>query len=133
MLPSAFNDLPTKLRRAALTCRNRALAYLVFQLPGFAKIPVARKDRALLPHGFTLTPCGAVYFLWHFPSLGYSFLNAFPLGSEMHCVARTFLPDKHRGDRTAYIFDAKIRLNCIKESATRLKSVAGRYKKTEWY
>jgi hypothetical protein len=64
--------------------------YLVFQLLRFTAIPVARKSRELLPHVFTLTPIktGAVYFLWYLlsPAAG-----AFPLGSRMLYVARTFL------------------------------------------
>jgi len=71
--------------------------YLVFQLLRFTAIPVARKSRELLPHVFTLThlPEGewAVYFLWHLlsPAAG-----AFPLGSRMLYVARTFLPQTER-------------------------------------
>lgn len=64
--------------------------YLVFQLLRFTAIPVARKSRELLPHVFTLTTnkLVAVSFLWHLlsPAAG-----AFPLGSRMLCVARTFL------------------------------------------
>ncbi len=64
--------------------------YLVFQLLRFTAIPITRKSRELLPHVFTLTRhCWqAVYFLWHLlsPAAG-----AFPLGSRMLCVARTFL------------------------------------------
>ena len=51
MLPFISNDLPTNIGRAAL----HALAYLVFQLPGFTKIPITREARELLPHVFTLT------------------------------------------------------------------------------
>ena len=42
---------------------------------------------ALLPHLFTLTPCGAVYFLWHFPSgrPDWALPSALPFG------VRTFL------------------------------------------
>ena len=70
----------------------RFRTYLVFQLLRFTAIPVARKSRELLPHVFTLTrpPAGgrAVYFLWHLlsPAAG-----AFPLGSRILYVARTFL------------------------------------------
>ena len=64
--------------------------YLVFQLLRFTAIPVARKSRELLPHVFTLTfnKLKAVYSLWHLlsPAGG-----AFPLGSRMLYVARTFL------------------------------------------
>jgi len=64
--------------------------YLVFQLLRFTAMPVARQSRELLPHVFTLTTGKpmAVYSLWHWlsPAAG-----AFPLGSRMLCVARTFL------------------------------------------
>jgi len=51
MSPFISNDLPTNIGRAAL----HALAYLVFQLPGFTNSPVTRKIRELLPHDFNLT------------------------------------------------------------------------------
>ena len=51
MLPFASNDLPTNIGRAAL----HALAYLVFQLPGFTIFIIADQHRELLPHAFTLT------------------------------------------------------------------------------
>ena len=51
MLPLISNDLPTNIERAAL----HALAYLVFQLPGFTTLPVSRNNRELLPHVFNLT------------------------------------------------------------------------------
>ena len=72
------------------TSSSASGTYLVFQLLRFTAIPVARESRELLPHVFTLTrhKCRAVYFLWHLlsPAAG-----AFPLGSRMLCVARTFL------------------------------------------
>jgi len=52
MLPFTSNDLPTNIGRAAL----HALAYLVFQLPGFTNLAIANKARELLPHVFTLIP-----------------------------------------------------------------------------
>jgi len=51
MLPFISNDLPTNIERAAL----HALAYLVFQLPGFTNLPVSRNNREPLPHVFNLT------------------------------------------------------------------------------
>src|SRR6185437_1612885 len=78
------------LNRGTETSSFASRTYLVFQLLRFTAIPVARKGRELLPHVFTLTRhyCRAVYFLWHLlsPADG-----AFPLGSRMLCVARTFL------------------------------------------
>ena len=56
MLPFISNDLPTNIGRAAL----HALAYLVFQLPGFTNAPVARSIRELLPHDFNLTCAKAI-------------------------------------------------------------------------
>ena len=50
-LPHTSNDLPTNIGRAAL----RALAYLVFQLPGFTNLAITSKARELLPHVFTLS------------------------------------------------------------------------------
>ena len=81
--------------------------YLVFQLLRFTAITVARKGRELLPHVFTLTPEEAVYFLWHLlsPAAG-----AFPLGSRMLCVARTFLRSSRKisSDRTFCICKGKV-------------------------
>lgn len=51
MLPFISNDLPTNIGRAAL----HALAYLVFQLPGFTSLAITDKNRELLPHVFNLT------------------------------------------------------------------------------
>lgn len=51
MLPFISNDLPTNIGRAAL----HALAYLVFQLPGFTSLAITGKNRELLPHVFNLT------------------------------------------------------------------------------
>ena len=77
----------------------RSRTYLVFQLLRFTAIPVARESRELLPHVFTLTPdkSKAVYSLWHLlsPADG-----AFPLGSRILYVARTFLFKLNRSDRT---------------------------------
>ena len=56
MLPFISNDLPTNIGRAAL----HTLAYLVFQLPGFTTLPIARKNRELLPHVFNLTCAKAI-------------------------------------------------------------------------
>ncbi len=52
---------------------------------------VTIQDRELLPHVFTLTATNvvAVFFLWHFLSLIH--IRAFPLGSVLLYVARTFL------------------------------------------
>src|SRR6185503_11190324 len=77
------------------TSRLTSGTYLVFQLLRFTAFPVTRECRELLPHVFTLTPIctRAVYFLWHLlsPAAG-----AFPLGSRMLCVARTFLRSSRR-------------------------------------
>jgi len=104
MSPSGFNqpthpDVPDCSRETE-TSSSAFRTYLVFQLLRFTAIPVARKSRELLPHVFTLTrpPAGgrAVYFLWHLlsPAAG-----AFPLGSRMLCVARTFLSQTRRWKR----------------------------------
>ena len=80
------------------TSSSASGTYLVFQLLRFTAIPVARESRELLPHVFTLTRhyFRAVYFLWHLlsPAAG-----AFPLGSRMLCVARTFLSQTKRRER----------------------------------
>ena len=111
MSPSGFNqpthpDVPDCSRETE-TSSSAFRTYLVFQLLRFTAIPVARKSRELLPHVFTLTPIkiGAVYFLWHLlsPAAG-----AFPLGSRIPCVARTFLsPLGAKSDRT--FCDVKVR------------------------
>lgn len=98
-LLTCSNDLPTNIGRAAL----HALAYLVFQLLGFTEMYVAIQGRELLPHVFTfsarIAPGGSLFSV----ALSVSgFTRAFPLGSKMLCVARTFLsPIKLDSDRTA--------------------------------
>jgi len=54
---------------------------------GFTQPTCHQAAGALLPHLFTLTPEGAVSFLWHFPS-GFP---GWPLTSTLLCGVRTFL------------------------------------------
>jgi hypothetical protein len=95
LLPTGSSNLPIPATIRTVTDNTETSSltsgtYLVFQLLRFTAIPVARKSRELLPHVFTLIRhyCRTVYFLWHLlsPAAG-----AFPLGSRMLCVARTFL------------------------------------------
>ncbi len=79
-------NLPTGIERAILKLR----LIWFFNSQGLPAITVANSSRELLPHVFTLSMQAWWYsFLWHFLLL--YFYNTFPLGSEMLCVARTFL------------------------------------------
>jgi hypothetical protein len=63
-LPFSTSDLPGSLRRAVLTPDCSGDASLCDLAPGgvFQALPVARGSGGLLPHRFTLTLFGAVFF-----------------------------------------------------------------------
>ncbi len=85
-----------------ITCEQHALLpdlgpIWSFNTRGLPTSDIATGSRGLLHRVFTITSTntsfvGATYFLWHFLSFfSIKEMKSFPLGSELLCVARTFL------------------------------------------
>ncbi|GIV43563.1 MAG: hypothetical protein KatS3mg035_0686 [Bacteroidia bacterium] len=81
---------PKEQKRAA----SISITYLAFQLTGFTQSYVTITARELLPRVFTLIhqKGGRYIFCGTFRHQIVARIDAFPLGSVMLCVARTFLP-----------------------------------------